>query len=471
MTTDLDEEHETFRNALASVHADGRRKWIYARQPAGRFYRARTFVSWVLLAFLFSAPFVRFHGQPLVLLNVIERRFVLFGLVFWPQDFYLAVLLALTILVALTLSTTAVGRIWCGWLCPQTVFMEMVFRKIEYLIDGSAAQQLRRDRAPLTFGTVWRRALKHGLFFGLSFLIANVFLAYIIGAPALWTIVTDPPGRHLIGLLAITVFSLLFYGVFARFREQACTLACPYGRLMSTLIDASTITVTYDTIRGEPRGRLLHGVHQAGDCIDCGQCVTVCPTGIDIRNGIQLECVNCAACIDACDSVMRRINRPPGLIRLTSHAAVREKTASWLTTRVKAYAGALVVLVATLATLVAIRPDLDVLILRQPGTLYATLDAGTIANFYNVQVINRTAQSRTLDFVAISPAGADIVPLGPIGDVRPNGMVDSRLLLRVPRSSLSGPNTPVRFEVRSNGRVVGTIDSSFLGPGAGPAGR
>jgi len=467
----LDEEHETFRNELASVHKDGRRKWIYARQPSGRFYRARTLVSWLLLAFLFAAPFVTFGGQPLILLNVIERRFVLFGLVFWPQDFYLMVLFALTALVALALSTTAVGRIWCGWLCPQTVFMEMVFRKIEYLTDGSAEQQLRRDRARLTFDTIWRRVLKHAVFFGLSFAIANVFLAYIIGAPALLTIVTDPPRLHLTGLFAITVFSLLFYGVFARFREQACTLACPYGRLMSTLIDSHTITVTYDSVRGEPRGKITRGTTGAGDCIDCGQCVTVCPTGIDIRNGIQLECVNCAACVDACDAVMQRVNRPTGLIRLTSHAAVREGRASWLTTRVKAYAAALTILGSAFVMLLAVRSDLDVLILRQPGTLYATVDASTIANFYNVQVINRTARPRTLEYVAVAPAGAGIVPLGPIASVTPNGVVESRLLLRVPRTSLSGPSTPVRFEVRSNGRVIQTIDSSFLGPAVGSGER
>jgi cytochrome c oxidase accessory protein FixG len=460
----FDDAHQTFRDELASVDREGRRKWVYARKPSGRFYRARTVLSWFLLAFLFLAPFVRLNGQPLVLINLLERRFVALGLVFWPQDFYLVVLIALTLLVTLALSTTAVGRIWCGWLCPQTVFMEMLFRKIEYVIDGSAAEQLRRDRAPLTPATAARRVVKHGIFFALSFVIANVFLAYIIGSEALWKIVTDPPAQHLVGLVAITIFSLLFYGVFARFREQACTLACPYGRMMSALMDSHTVTVTYDWVRGEPRGKLVRSAPSRGDCIDCGQCVTVCPTGIDIRHGIQLECVNCTACMDACDSVMERIQRPRGLIRLTSHDAVKSGRDSWVTMRVKAYAGVWVLLVATVVSLIAIRPVVSVVILRQPGTLFATVDEHAIANFYNVQVINRTSRPHLLQYRAPGLPGAVITPLGPVGSVDGHALVESRLLVQAPRSSLAGATTPVTFEVLADGKVVETISSSFIGP-------
>jgi cytochrome c oxidase accessory protein FixG len=438
---------------------------VYARQPSGRYYRARTVLSWFLLAFLFSAPFIRVNGQPFVLLGFLDRRFVLFGLTFWPQDFYLVVLVALTVLVTLALSTTVVGRVWCGWLCPQTVFMEMLFRKIEYAIDGSAAQQLRRDRSPVTSGVWARRAVKHAVFFGLSFVIANVFLAYIIGAGALWAIITDPPGQHLTGLVAITVFSLLFYGVFARFREQACILACPYGRVMSALIDSHTLTVTYDRTRGEPRGHLrAAAAAERGDCVDCAQCVTVCPTGIDIRNGIQLECVNCAACIDACDAVMTKLGRVPGLIRITSDEAVRTGISRWLTARVKAYAGAWALLTAAAVTLVVTRPDLDVLILRQPGTLYADAGTGAVANFYTVQVINRTSGTHGLQYAAVSPAGAEIEPLGTIDTATPFGLIESRLLVRVPLTSLTGATTPLRFEVRADGKLLETIDSTFIGP-------
>jgi cytochrome c oxidase accessory protein FixG len=235
---------------------------------------------------------------------------------------------------------------------------------------------------------------------------------------------------------------------------------------MSALIDADTITVTYDTLRGEPRGHARAGdtAAQYGDCIDCGQCVTVCPTGIDIRNGIQLECVNCTACIDACNEVMARVQRPAGLIRLTSHRALKAGTVNWLTTRVKAYATVWTLLVIAVVTLFVIRPALSVLILRQPGTLYTEMDNGAVGNFYNVQVINRTGEAHSLEYVATSPAGATITALGPIDSIDPHGVLESRFLLRLPESSLGGASTPVRIEVRSNGQLFQTIDSSFLGP-------
>ena len=460
----FDEEHEAFRDELASVGRDGRRKWVYARKPAGRFYTARTLVSYVLLALLFLGPFVKVNGQPILLLNVLERKFIVFGLVFWPQDFYLLVLCVLTGFVTIALVTSAVGRIWCGWLCPQTVFLEMLFRKIEWALEGSAQQQVRRDRAALTLDTAWRKALKHAIFFALSFAIANVFLAYIIGSDALLVIVTDPPSEHLAGLFAITTFSLVFYAVFARFREQACTLACPYGRVMGALVDENTLTITYDRTRGEPRARMLHGQDQAGhgDCIDCAQCVTVCPTGIDIRNGIQLECVACTACADACDDVMRRVGRPEGLIRYTSEEAVRSGRRRIVTWRVKAYATVWLVLLAAAVTLIAQRPDLDVLVLRQPGTLQATLDNGDVSNFYNVQVINRSGRTFALTYHVLEPAGGSITPLGPIGDVPPFGLVESRFLLRASPAALKGTSTPVRIEVRQDGERVSTVETSFL---------
>ena len=461
----MNDDHEAFRNELASVHKDGRRKWVYARQPSGRYYRARTVLSWFLLAFLLSAPFIRVNGQPLVLLGFLERKFVLFGLSFPPQDFYLVVVIALTMLVTLALSTTVVGRVWCGWLCPQTVFMEMLFRKIEYAIEGSASQQLRRDKSALS-GQAWaRRLLKHAIFFTLSFVIANVFLAYIIGAGALWTIVTDPPSQHLTGLIAIIVFSLTFYAVFARFREQACTLACPYGRVMSALIDSHTLTVTYNSRRGEPRGHLrVAGEAALGDCVDCAQCVTVCPTGIDIRNGIQLECINCTACVDACDDVMAKLGREPGLISITSNEAILNGTRHWLTARVKAYAAVWIVLTATAVTLVASRPALDVLILRQPGTLFVPAGDDVVANFYTVQVINRTNATHTLEYRVLSPPGAQVDAPGPVYTVEPYGLIESRLLVRMPVTALTGPSTTLRLEVRADGKALETIDSTFLGP-------
>jgi cytochrome c oxidase accessory protein FixG len=462
----VDEAHETFRNELASVAPDGRRRWVYARQPAGRLYRARTVVSWFLLAFLFLAPFVRVGGLPLMLFNVIERKFVLFGVLFWPQDFYQIVLIALVIIVTLALSTAAVGRVWCGWLCPQTVFLEMLFRKLEYLIEGSAAEQLRRNRGPWTLERVRTQGVKLVVVFALSFLIANTFLAYIIGSEALWAIVTDSPERHLAGLTAITIFSFVFFLVFARFREQACVLACPYGRVMSSLIDRHTVTVTYDKRRGDPRQRLTRDrASNAGDCIDCHQCVTVCPTGIDIRHGSQLECVACTACVDACNDVMRRVGRPGGLIRHTTLDAVEGGHHRWPTPRVWAYSAVWLVLVVSTVSLVATRPALDVVVLRQPGTLYATLADGTVANFYNVQVFNRTRHPLTFDITAVAPTGATVTPLGLVNRVEPHGLVEGRLLVGVPAAATGSRVRTVSLNVRGPADTIHRIDSSFVSPG------
>lgn len=468
----IDDQHDIFRNELASVARDGRRRWIYARQPSGRFYRARTAVSLVLLAFLLFAPFVTVNGQPLMMLNILERRFVLLGVFFRPQDFYLVVMAALTVLVTLVLLTVLFGRVWCGWLCPQTVFMEMVFRRLEYLIDGTAEAQLRRARGPWTGSRIVRYLAKHALFFALSFAIANVFLAWIIGAPALETIVTDPPSQHLTGLIAILIFTTVFFLVFARFREQACVLACPYGRMLSALTDQQTVMVTYDERRGEPRGKVMHGTQAEaparGDCVDCHQCVTVCPTGIDIRNGIQLECVNCTACMDACDGVMTRLGRATGLIRYASHASIAGARPRLLTPRVMGYAAVWIALVSTAAVLFASRRDLDVLVLRQPGTLYATLPNGDVSNFYQVQAFNRTDRAESFTIEVRSPQGATLTPLGPLDHVDPYGQLDGRLILQVPVSALTGPSTPVRFVVRTRDGGEQSIDSAFLGPAPAP---
>ena len=363
---------DNFRDHLGNVTREGKRLKIYPKKPGGQYHTARRIVSWVLLAILFAGPFVRINGQPLLLLNILERRFVLFGVPFWPQDLYLFLLTALSLVVFVVLFTAIFGRLWCGWACPQTVFMEMVFRKIEYLIEGDARQQRKLDEGPWTSDKIFKKTLKHGLFLGLSFLIANIFLAYIIGSEQLWKIVTDPPAEHLTGLTAITIFSLLFYGVFARFREQACIIVCPYGRWQSVMVNEDTIAVTYDYLRGEPRGKRRKGREQreAGDCVDCKLCEQVCPTGIDIRNGIQLECINCTACMDACGEVMDRVERPRGLIRYSSYRGIEEPVHKLLTPRVMGYSAVLVVLVGIVAYLFSTRAAVQAIILREPGRLY-----------------------------------------------------------------------------------------------------
>ncbi|MFN8358952.1 MAG: cytochrome c oxidase accessory protein CcoG [Candidatus Kapaibacterium sp.] len=473
---DQTEAEGTFRDNLATIHKDGTRNWIYVQKPSGRFYNARTVVSVFLLAFLFLGPYIRVGGnRPLMLLNILERKFVLFGVPFWPQDFYLLVLVVLTALVAIVLFTAVFGRIWCGWLCPQTIFLEMLFRKIEYAIEGSASSQKVLDSAPMSMAKAIKKGGKHVIFFSLSFIIANTFLAYIIGSEQLFTIITDPIGSHVGGLTAITIFSFVFYAVFARFREQACVVVCPYGRYMSSLVDEDTIAVTYDFKRGEPRGKFTKadkiqqkgGEAQAaprGDCIDCHQCVNVCPTGIDIRNGIQLECVNCTACIDACDTIMTKINKPVGLIRYSSFNAIKDGIRHRMKPRIIAYGVVFVLLLTTVSYLFATRPELEILILRQPGTMFQKIGEDKYANFYIFQGVNKTYADLPLDVVLSSPQKGSITPLGSFSPIHQQSAKEMRFILTLPKDQLSKSQTKVKFKLVSNGTTIKEIETSFIGP-------
>ncbi|MDX5436563.1 MAG: 4Fe-4S binding protein, partial [Pontibacter sp.] len=294
MATTKPKPTDEFRDHLSTVDAEGKRVWVYPKKPQGKLYNYRKYVSYVLLAFLFAGPFIKINGLPLLMLNVIERKFVIFGVLFWPQDFFILVLAFLTMAVFIILFTVVYGRIFCGWVCPQTIFLEMVFRRIEYLIEGDYTKQRALDKMPWNTEKILKKGTKTFVFLAISFLIANTFLAYIIGIDALLEIAIDNPLNHLAGLGALVVFTGLFYGVFAWFREQVCTIACPYGRLQGVMLDKKTVVVAYDYGRGEPRGKLRKNQERTeGDCINCNQCVHVCPTGIDIRNGTQLECINC----------------------------------------------------------------------------------------------------------------------------------------------------------------------------------
>jgi len=293
---------------------DGKRAWVYPKKPSGKLYKYRKFVSYGLLIFLLAAPFIKINGNQFLLFNILERRFNVFGLPFWPQDFYLVVISMLIGIVFIALFTVSFGRVFCGWICPQTIFMEMVFRRIEYWIEGDRNKQRKLDKQEWNAEKIRKKGFKWFIFLIISFLIANVFLAYLIGSDKLIKYSSGNPLDHLGTLFPLIIFTAVFYFVFAWFREQVCIIACPYGRLQSVLLDDKSIVVAYDHKRGEAEnGRKKFRKNEDrealghGDCIDCLQCVNVCPTGIDIRNGTQLECVNCTACIDECDHIMESI--------------------------------------------------------------------------------------------------------------------------------------------------------------------
>ncbi len=395
-TTPQDQTTESFRDRIATVDAKGKRKWVFAQKPEGRFYNIRTWVSWGFFALFFTLPFLKFNGRPLFLFNFPEAKFIIFGKVFWPQDFFIFGLTMVTFIIFIVLFTAAFGRLFCGWVCPQTIFMEMLFRKVEYFIEGDAARQKMLNNSPWTGKKIRIKALKHSTFFLLAFIIANFFLAYIIGVDELKHIITEPVSEHLIGFMSILLFAGIFYGVYAYFREQICTVICPYGRLQSVLLDRNSMIVAYDHKRGEPREKYKKK-HTAelntGDCIDCFQCVKVCPTGIDIRNGTQMECVGCTACIDACDKMMDAVGQPRGLVRYASENGIAENTKLRYTGRMKFYTVLLVILSAILALLLISRKDIDGTIIRTKGTLYQERGTDSLANLFNIKIINKTIKN------------------------------------------------------------------------------
>jgi cytochrome c oxidase accessory protein FixG len=348
--------------------------------------------------------------------------------------------------------------------------MEMVFRKIEYLIEGDAHQQRALARAPWTAGKLARKLGKHAIFFGLSFVIGNTLLAYIIGTEQLFKIITDSPVLHIQGLTFMVLFTLVFYAIFAWFREQACTFICPYGRFQSTVLDENTIVVAYDYKRGEKRRPLQRAVslsdRQAagyGDCISCYQCVSVCPTGIDIRNGTQMECVHCTACIDACDQVMARVGRPKGLIRYASLNGIERGERLKLTPRLIGYTAVLVGLATLLAFLVFTRSDVQTTLLRAQGALFQKMPDGHFSNLYTVRVVNKTSHQIPLELKLESPPG-DLQVLGRDITVAPGSHIETSVLVELDPTVMKSGTTPVVVGVYSQGRKVEALKTAFIGP-------
>ncbi len=465
-----DVDWKDFRDHIATADQEGHRQWLYPRKVRGRFFRARTLLSWLLLAVMFIGPFVRINGNPLLLVNIVERKFVILGQIFWPQDMIMFAVAMLVFITGIIIFTAAYGRLWCGWTCPQTVLMEMVFRKLEYLIEGDSHQQRALDRAPWTAEKVIKKACKHAIFFGLSFIIGNTLLAYIIGNEQLFQIVTDSPANHVQGLTAMILFTLVFYAIFARFREQACTFICPYGRLQSTLLDENSIVVAYDYKRGEKRGPMHRGQSVAqrqaagqGDCIACQQCVVVCPTGIDIRNGTQMECVQCTACINACDTVMEKVGRPRGLIRYASLNGIERGEQLKVTPRLVGYTVVLLALGILFAFLLFSRSDVQTTILRAQGALFQKMPDGRYSNLYTVRVVNKTSRAIPIVLKLENVAGSLQVMGEPLV-APPQKSAETSVLIELDPAAMKPGTTPVTVGIYSQGRRLETRKTGFIGP-------
>jgi cytochrome c oxidase accessory protein FixG len=463
----LYEFEEEFRDSIATVDEKGKRIWVYPKKPKGKFTNARTLVAIVLLGLLFSGPFIKIGGQPLLLFNIFERKFVIFGVAFWPQDFYLFGLATITLFVFIILFTVVFGRVWCGWACPQTIFMETVFRRIEYWLEGDASQQRKLAKAPWTSDKIFKKGLKHLIFMLISVVIAHTLMAYLVGIEQVKEIVTSSPYEHWGGFIATVFFTIIFYWVFSSFREQACIAVCPYGRLQGVLLNNDSMGVAYDFVRGEPRGRLHQGeiADGQGDCIDCKLCVHACPTGIDIRHGTQLECINCTACMDACDEVMLKVDKPQGLIRISSYNSIVEEKKSIFTTRVLAYIVVLSALLVTVTSLMLNRTDIDATVLRVPGLLYQKTEDGRIQNLFNVLFVNKTFEPASVDIRLRDNPEAEIIIVGGAKiDLKANSTKELVLFVNLPPEKLAGAKTPIVFEIVRDGEIIDTASTNFLGP-------
>jgi len=456
---------ESFRDQISTVNKEGKRKWVFPKKPSGRFYNARNTFSAILLIILFITPFLKVNGQPFILFDIINRNFILFGIPFGPHDFFLFVLAMIATIVFVILFTAVFGRVFCGWACPQTIFMEMVFRKIEYWIEGDFREQKKLNAAPWTGKKIFKKTLKHVIFYAISFIIANFFFSYIIGMDELIKIISDPPSQHLQGLIAIIIFSGVFYWVFSYFREQVCTMVCPYGRLQGVLLDRDSIVIAYDNIRGEPRGRLKKNEIQEnqGDCIACNLCVDVCPTGIDIRNGIQLECVNCTACIDACDNVMDKTSKPRGLIKFASINSIEKNTKFRFTPRAIGYTILLTVLTGVLTFLLVTRIDFSVNILRTPGLLYQERPGDKVSNIYDLNIVNKTFDEAEI-FLKLENIDGELSMVGKDLILEPQEIVETKFLVILSNSDIVKMNTPIEIGVYNGNKLIKKISTSLLAP-------
>ena len=454
------EEDTSFRDRLTTVGDKGDRVWVYAKRPKGTLYKYRNLLAYTLIAFLFITPFIKIGGEQLILLNFIERKFVIFGVIFWPQDFHLFVISMITLIIFIVLFTVIYGRLFCGWVCPQTIFLEFIFRPIEWLIDGSPQKQKKLKQQGWTAEKIFKRVLKHGIYYLISIIIAHIFLSYIMGSDEVILMLKEGIGAHLGGFIGILVFSFMFYFIFTWFREQVCTIACPYGRLQGVMLDNNSMIVAYDYMRGEPKGPLNNANN--GDCIDCENCVAVCPTGIDIRNGTQLECVNCTACIDACNAVMTRIKKPKGLIRFASESSIAEGKKHKLNARAKAYSVVLGILLVFLIYLFTVRTDVEATILRAPGTLFQ--DAGeSYSNLYSVELVNKTRNEIPVSLKILSGTG-EIKIIGQEMIAKRGELTRSMFLVLIKKDELTSSKNEIRFGIFSKDELIEEIESTFVGP-------
>lgn len=448
-------------DVLATMRADGSRRWLRPKPAGGHFWKKRAVVAWVLMALFTITPWLRWNGQPLFLFDITARRFTFFGTTFHADETLPLALLVLSIFLTIFLLSALLGRVWCGWACPQTVYMEFLYRPIERLVEGKHYQNPARHPLPK-----WRVVLKYAIFLVLSLHLANTFLSWFVGTDRMveWTRQSpfENPGPFMV--VAVTTGLMMFD--FAFWREQMCTLACPYARFQSVLLDRSSLVVGYDEKRGEPRGnarKLASQGVEAGDCVDCHRCVTTCPTGIDIRKGLQLECIACTQCIDACDEVMDKVGKPRGLIRYGSQDQLEGHSTQFWRPRVIIYPLLLIGILSLLVYTVATRGEAQLDFLRARGQIpYRTLEDGSISNLVHINITNRTNEPATYD-VRLKGEGELLKPQFPL-TVPAQTAQDVNIHVIVPAEGFEQGRREIQMELFSDDKVHDTAKRTILGP-------
>ena len=458
---------EAQERVLSTLNRDGSRRWIRPKLSKGRFYRRRLATAWALIATFTLIPILKIGGKPLMLLDIPNREFTFFGVTFLPTDTFLLMLLLFSIFIGIFLITAVLGRVWCGWACPQTVYMEFLYRPIENLIEGGRTQQMALDES----GPNGRRLLKNAVFFLVSAFLANTFLAYFVGWDRLLGWMTSSPTDHPVAFGVMLGTTLLMFFDFGWFREQTCILACPYGRFQSVLLDRNSLIVGYDTKRGEPRAKWRTKEERtAGDCIDCHLCVSTCPTGIDIRQGLQMECIHCTQCIDACDAVMDKIGLEPGLISYTSQAQLESGKRSFLRPRLVVYSVILLVMFGAFGFSLAGKQSADVTLLRGLGAPFSILPNGDVSNQIRIKIANRSQEERSYLIELVEGDGITLVaPENPLvvglGETEMTGA-----FLTAPPTAFSSGEASITLRIGDGVDFSEEISYRLLGPDGGTSG-
>jgi cytochrome c oxidase accessory protein FixG len=449
----------------SSLRADGRRNFVYPADVSVRFNTGRRVGFWALIGIWLVLPWIKINGAPSLFLDIEHRKFFLFGATFNAQDIWLVFFLLTGVAFTLVYLTALLGRVFCGYACPQTVFLEAIYRPIERLVEGTREQRMKRNAGEWTLDKAWRKVAKHALFFLSSVFVAHIFVSYFVSVPHILHWVRRNPSEHPEAFGWAMGLTAFFYANFAWFREQICLIVCPYGRLQSVLIDDDSLVIGYDERRGEPRGK---GKKEGqGDCVDCNRCVVVCPTGIDIRNGLQLDCIACTACVDACDEVMDKLKRPRGLVRYDSLNGLRGKEKKIFRPRVLIYTVLLLAGIGAFIFAVSRHQDFEANVLRLPGLPYV-VENGVVRNSFELHMVNKRGTEETYDIAPEPAAGIDFivatktVTLGPLAQTR------VPIFVRNDQSQTSG-DFPVRFVIRRRGapeaeKVV--MKAKFVGPHA-----